>query len=49
MGFKTPAEVPNERMAMSCYRKAVELLTDADEGFRVRKYFQGKMYDNSAM
>lgn len=47
MGYKTLSEVPNERMALSCYRKAVELLKDADEGFRARKYFKWKMYDNS--
>lgn len=49
MGYKAPAEVPNEKMALSCYRKAVELLTDPDKGFRVRKYFKGRMYDDSPM
>lgn len=49
MGYKTPAEVPNEKMALSCYRKAVEKLKDPDAGFHVRKYFKSKMYDNSAM
>ena len=34
-------------MALSCYKKAVEFLKDADEGFRARKYFKNKMYDNS--
>lgn len=49
MGYKTVAEVPNEKMALSCYKKAVELLTDADGGFHIRKYFKGKMYDDSPM
>lgn len=49
MGFKTPAEVPNEKMAFSCYKKAVENLKDVDGGFSVRKYFKKKMYDNSPM
>lgn len=49
MGYKTVAEVPNEKMALSCYKKAVELLTDADDGFHIRKYFKGKMYDDSPM
>lgn len=45
MGYKTAAEVPNEKMALSCYRKAVESLTDSDDGFHVRKYFKHKMYE----
>lgn len=49
MGYKTPAEVPNEKMALSCYKKAVEMLKDPDGGFCVRKYFKGKMYDDSPM
>lgn len=49
MGYKSVSEVPNERMALSCYRKAVEKLKDADAGFHVRKYFKGKMYDDSPM
>lgn len=49
MGFKAPAEVPNEKMALSCYKKAVENLKDVDGGFSVRKYFKKKMYDNSPM
>lgn len=49
MGYKTIAEVPNEKMALSCYKKAVEKLKDADGGFQVRKYFKRKMYDNSPM
>ena len=49
MGYKTVAEVPNEKMALSCYKKAVEKLKDIDDGFHVRKYFKHKMYDNSPM
>lgn len=49
MGYKSPAEVPNEKMALSCYKKAVEKLKDIDGGFQVRKYFKKKMYDNSPM
>lgn len=47
MGYKTPKEVPNEDMALSCYRKAVEKLKDVDGGFHVRKYFKSKMYADS--
>lgn len=49
MGYKDAKEVPNEKMALSCYRKAVEKLKDIDGGFRARKYFKNKMYDNSPM
>ena len=49
MGFKSPSEVPNEKMALSCYKKAVEYLEDADEGFDVRRYFKHRMYDDSPM
>lgn len=49
LGYKDPKEVPNEKMAMSCYRKAVESLKDVDGGFHVRRYFKSKMYDNSPM
>lgn len=49
MGFKSASEVPNERMALSCYRKAVEQLEDVDEGFKVRDYFRHRMYDDSPM
>lgn len=27
-------------MALSCYRKALELLEDPDRGFRIRDYFR---------
>lgn len=46
MGYKDTQEVPNDKMALSCYRKAVECLKDADEGFRVRKYFKHWIYDS---
>lgn len=46
LGYKSPQEVPNEKMALSCYRKAVELLKDIDKGYNVRKYFKAKMYDD---
>ena len=49
MGFKSPSEVPNEKMALSMYRKALENLKDDDDGFHIRKYFKHKMYDNSPM
>nr|DAW10771.1 MAG TPA: hypothetical protein [Caudoviricetes sp.] len=49
LGYKEPKEVPNEKMALSCYRKAVEKLKDIDGGFQVRKYFKGKMYADSPM
>lgn len=49
MGYKTAAEVPNEKMALSCYKKAIEKLKDSDNPSWVRKYFKGKMYDNSPM
>lgn len=49
LGYKEPKEVPNEKMALSVYRKAVEKLKDIDGGFQVRKYFKGKMYADSPM
>lgn len=49
LGYKDPKEVPNEKMALSCYRKAVEKLKDIDGGFQVRKYFKHKMYADSPM
>ena len=47
MGYKSPTEVPNEKMLRSCYNKAVEKLCDADKGFSVRKYFKHTMYGDS--
>lgn len=49
LGYDSPAKVPNEKMALSCYRKAVEKLKDIDGGFQVRKYFKNKMYADSPM
>lgn len=49
LGYKEPKEVPNDKMALSVYRKAVEKLKDIDGGFQVRKYFKGKMYADSPM
>lgn len=49
MGYKTPNDVPNEKMALSCYKKAVEYLEDVDRGFNVRDYFRHRMYDDSPM
>ena len=49
MGYKSIAEVPNDKMALSCYKKAVECLTDEDEGFSIRDYFRHRMYDDSPM
>ena len=39
MGYKTPAEVLNEKMALSMYKKAVEKLKDVDRPHFVRQYF----------
>lgn len=49
LGYKEPKETSNEKMAMSCYRKACELLKDIDKGYDIRKYFKGKMYNDSPM
>jgi hypothetical protein len=40
MGYKTPSEVPNEKMALSMYKKAVEKLKDVDRPRFVREYFE---------
>lgn len=45
MGYKTVMEVPAEKMALSCYKKAVAYLKDKDATFRIRKYFKSRMYD----
>lgn len=49
LGYNSPQDVPNDKMLISCYRKAVESLKDVDGGFHVRKYFKSKMYDNSPL
>lgn len=46
MGEQTAADVPNEKMVLSCYRKAVELLEDPDGGFRIRDYFRSVLDQN---
>lgn len=40
LGYKSAAEVPNEKMALSMYKKAVEKLRDADKPRFVRWYFK---------
>ena len=39
MGAASPEVVPNEKMALSMYRKAVEKLKDVDRPMFVREYF----------
>lgn len=39
MGMSSPEAVPNEKMALSMYRKAVEKLKDTDRPKFVREYF----------
>ena len=39
MGYKMPKEVPNEKMAFSMYKKAIEKLKDLDRPRFVRHYF----------
>lgn len=39
MGAASPEAVPNEKMALSMYRKAVEKLKDVDRQKFVREYF----------
>lgn len=39
MGFSSVANVPAEKMAKSCYRKAIEKLSDPDRPRFVRAYF----------
>lgn len=45
MGFSQPSEVPTEKMAKSCYHKALEKLSDPDRPSFVRKYFKHEMYN----
>ena len=49
MGYKSPSEVPAEKMVKSCCSKAIEMLKDPDRGFSIREYFRHKMYDDSPM
>ncbi len=39
MGYRTPEEVPQEKMALSMYRKAVESLKDIDKLHYVTSYY----------
>lgn len=39
MGYKSVAEVPEEKMALSMYRKAVESLKDVDRHHYIRDYY----------
>lgn len=48
MGYKTVSEVPAEKMAASCYKKAVAYLKDKDGNYLVRDYFRRVMYDSVA-
>lgn len=45
MGYESPINVPNDKMALSCYKKALEKLKDVDNDDFVRDYFRRKMYD----
>ena len=40
MGMNSPEAVPNEKMALSMYRKAVEKLKDTDRPKFIREYFE---------
>ena len=43
LGVKSLSDVDDEKMAKSCYRKAIELLEDPDETFMIRTYFKDYM------
>lgn len=45
MGFQGSMNVPNDKMALSCYKKALEKLKDVDNEDFVRDYFRHRMYD----
>lgn len=49
MGYNTIQEVPAEKMAMSCYRKAIEKLKDVDRPNFVRVYFKDTIYGEYTM
>ena len=40
MGFNSPSDVPNEKIALSMYKKAVEKLKDVDRPMFIRPYFR---------
>ena len=43
MGAGSPTSVPSDKMALSCYRKAVEKLCDRDRKHFVREYFEPEL------
>lgn len=43
MGAGSPTSVPSDKMALSCYRKAVEKLCDRDRKHFVREYFEQEL------
>ena len=47
MDFTNINSVPNERMLLSCYRKAIEKFDDIDKNYNIREYLKNKMYDDS--
>lgn len=47
MGFNNAQQVPNDKMALSCYKKALEKFKDTDNRFDIRKMFSNKIYDDS--
>lgn len=44
MGFDSVKKVPPEKMALSCYKKAISYLKDKDHNFQIRDYFKKIMY-----
>lgn len=40
MGYDAFREVPEEKMALSCYRKSIEKLCDKDRPYFIRPYFE---------
>lgn len=49
MGYNYATEVPNDKMALSCYKKALEKFNDTDNKFNIRMMFKNKMYDDSPL
>lgn len=39
MGYAKASDVATEKMALSCYKKAVAYLKDKDDNFHIREYF----------
>lgn len=46
MGYSSPQEVPAEKMALSCYNKALEMLKDVDSKHYIERYFYHYLYFN---